>query len=62
MVRHLLLSAGLEAQILGEFLTGGAGELPAAGLVRVVVADEIEDEARGLIAEWEKSEPVAGST
>jgi hypothetical protein len=57
MVLHLLQQGGLQGQVLGDFLPGGAGDLPAAGLVRVVVADEHEAEARNLIADWERSQP-----
>jgi hypothetical protein len=44
--------------VLGEFLQGGTGDLPAARLVRVVVADDKEAEARGIIADWERAEPA----
>ncbi|MFN0314042.1 MAG: DUF2007 domain-containing protein, partial [Burkholderiales bacterium] len=45
----------VEAEIHGEFLPGAVGELPAAGLVRVVVADEDYARAREVIGRWEAS-------
>jgi hypothetical protein len=62
MILHLLQSARIDGQVLGEHLQGGAGELPVAGLVRVVVADEQESHARKLIAEWERSQPPPDPT
>jgi hypothetical protein len=61
MILHLLQGAGIEGQVLGEFLQGGTGELPATRLVRVVVADDKEAEARGIIADWERAEPEAAA-
>lgn len=55
MVLHLLQGAGIQAQVLGELLQGALGDLPAGGMVRVVVDDSEEAEARALIAEWESS-------
>jgi hypothetical protein len=57
MILHLLQQAGVEGQVLGDFLPGGAGEIPAQGLVRVVVADGDESEARSIIADWERTQP-----
>ena len=53
LVCDLLLSAGLDALVFGADLAGGIGELPAAGLVRVWVASEQAERARGLIDEWQ---------
>lgn len=57
LVSNLLQDAGIENQVLGEYLQGAAGELPVGRLVRVVVADEAADAARALIAEWDKAAP-----
>lgn len=57
MIVHLLQGARIDGQVMGEHLQGGAGELPVAGLARVVVPDEQESEARKLIADWERSQP-----
>lgn len=53
LVCDLLLSAGLDAQVFGSDLAGGIGELPPAGLVRVWVAPDQAEQARGLIDEWQ---------
>jgi len=61
MIRNLLDQAGLQARVEGEYLQGGVGELPAGGLVRVLVADRDAEAARSVIAEWdarqERTEP-----
>ena len=46
----LLRQAGIEAQVWGEYLQGGIGELPAWGLVRVAVPEDDVEQARALIA------------
>ncbi|MCH9694930.1 MAG: DUF2007 domain-containing protein [Gammaproteobacteria bacterium] len=55
MVMHQLQQAGIEAEIVGEFLQGAIGELPAAGNVRVVVKDTDVATARQIIADWESA-------
>jgi hypothetical protein len=57
MILHLLQQAGIEGQVLGEFLPGAVGEIPAQRLVRVVVSDNAEAEARSIIADWESTQP-----
>lgn len=54
MLAHMLEQAGIKSDIHGEALLGAVGELPAAGLVKIAVADEDYEEARKLILEWEK--------
>ncbi len=56
LVMHQLQQAGIHAEIVGEFLQGGIGELPAAGNVRVVVNPPDVNEARQVIADWEASD------
>lgn len=56
MALHQLQQAGLHAEIAGEFLQGGIGELPAMGNVRVRVNNEDEEAARQVIADWEASD------
>jgi len=53
LVMHQLQQAGIEASIEGEFLQGGIGELPAAGNIRVMVAEKDVVEARQVIADWD---------
>jgi len=57
MLRDLLAQDGIEAHVLGASLEGAIGELPAAGLVRLEVAEEDYAKARALLVEWEKTSP-----
>jgi hypothetical protein len=57
MILNLLEVRGIAGSIEGEYLQGGIGELPAMGLVRVLVADENYPEARQIISEWEAAQP-----
>ena len=59
MVAHLLEQHGLDSRIDGEFLASGVGELPAAGLVRVMVEERHHDRAREVIRKWEAESPPA---
>jgi putative signal transducing protein len=56
LVQQLLERAGLASRIDGEFLQGGAGELPPGNLIRVRVEPQHAAEAREIIAEWEKGQ------
>lgn len=58
MLAHLLQQQGIEATVLGEHLQGAIGELPAAGLVRLVVAEEDHARAREIIERWEATAVV----
>jgi hypothetical protein len=51
LVKNALAQAGIEAYVTGEYLTGAAGQLPAFGLVNVMVADEDEAAAAPIAAE-----------
>lgn len=55
MVADQLAQQGIEAEILGGHLPGGAGELPAFGQVRVMVAEEDVEQALRIVAEWERA-------
>lgn len=55
MLAHMLHQNGITAHIHGEALQGGVGELPAAGLLQLLVVDEDYDRARALIAAWERT-------
>lgn len=55
MVADQLEQHHIHAEIFGGYLQGGAGELPASGLVRVMVADEDSDRAGRIVAEWERT-------
>lgn len=58
MILNLLESQGVSAKIEGEYLQGGAGELPVAGLVRVVVAEKDYEAAREIVSSWEAEQPA----
>jgi hypothetical protein len=53
LLRGLLAQRGVHAAVAGEFLQGGAGELPAGGVVSVVVAADDVDLARSVVREFE---------
>lgn len=55
MLAHMLDQNDIVAHIHGEALQGGVGELPAGGLLQLLVADEDYDRARALIAAWERA-------
>jgi Putative prokaryotic signal transducing protein len=59
MLQHLLEQRGIQAHIHGEALLGGVSELPAGGLLQLLVADEHYDEARQFILKWEKANAPA---
>lgn len=56
MVLHQLQQAGIHAEIIGEHLQGGIGELPTIGNIRVVVSPEDAENARQVIADWDALE------
>jgi hypothetical protein len=49
LVRHALESAGIPVHIRGEALVGGIGELPAGGLVAVLVPAVAWPRARAVV-------------
>ena len=57
MVLHLLRQHGLAGRVEGEYLTGAMGDLPVAGLVRVVVEEPDYDAARAVVAAFEAEQP-----
>jgi len=64
MLVDLLKQEGLTAHIHGESLQGAVGEIPASGLVRLVVAEEDHAAARAVIDRWEATqvEPTPRAT
>ena len=62
MLRDLLRQEGLSAEIHGEHLQGAIGELPAAGLVRLVVEEADYAAARAVIDRWELVQPAEIAT
>lgn len=55
MLAHQLEIAGIKAFVHGEQLQGAAGDLPAGGVIQLLVADEDYDEARRLLDKWDAS-------
>jgi hypothetical protein len=55
MLQDLLKQRGIPARLDGAGLHSAVGELPAIGLVRLLVAEEDYPAAREVIEEWEKS-------
>lgn len=58
LILGLLHQVGIKAHIAGEYLQGGAGELPAFGVMRVMVQDQDAAVARQLIEEWNSAAPL----
>lgn len=51
LVKGVLAQSGIAAFVAGEYLTGGAGQLPAFGLVSVMVAEDDEAAAAPIVAD-----------
>jgi len=62
MIVHLFERSGIKAEIIGEHLQSGVGELPAHGNIRVVVDPSDAPKAKKLISEWEAEQRAAPST
>lgn len=56
MVFNLLQSEGIEGRIDGEYLQGGAGELQAMNMVRVMVNESDYTKAQSIIDDWESKQ------
>ena len=56
----MLASEGVEAHLAGRHLLGAVGELPALGLLGLLVEDEEADRARRLIAAYNAAAPLPG--
>ena len=55
LVQDLLVGSGITAHIFGPNVAGAIPEVPATGLIRVVVEDDEADLARALIQHLESS-------
>ena len=55
MLQDLLKQRGIDSRLDGAHLQGGVGELPASGLVRLVVAEEDFRAARAVIDDYMRS-------
>lgn len=56
MLQDILRQRGIESRLDGAGLQGAVGELPAIGLVRLLVAEEDYSAARAVMDEWEKTQ------
>nr|WP_286947997.1 DUF2007 domain-containing protein [Pseudomonas sp. UBA6718] len=56
----MLASEGVEAYLAGRHLLGAVGELPALGLLGLLVEDEEAERARRLIAAYNAAAPLPG--
>ncbi len=50
LVKHALEAAGIHCFVSGEYASGGMGELPAMGLVNVLIDDSDQAQAADVIA------------
>ena len=57
LIKGLLESEGIPAQVFGADLQGGIGGLPVMGLVTVKVSENLAARARAVIALYERAEP-----
>lgn len=55
MLEDILRQRGIEARLEGAGLQSAVGELPAIGLVRLLVEDQDFAAARAVIDDWEKT-------
>lgn len=60
LIVDLLRQAGLDAQMHGDGLIAGAGELPALGLVQVRVPVAQAAAARALVEAWDQGKFALG--
>ncbi|WP_066256412.1 putative signal transducing protein [Hydrogenophaga flava] len=56
MLADVLRQEGVAAQVMGSYLPGAMGELPAAGLVRLDVDEADFERARAAIERWEANQ------
>lgn len=54
LLKDILQQEGVDAHISGEYLQGGMGELPAMGLIHILVDDDDSDQAEKIISAWER--------
>lgn len=58
----MLASEGVTAHLTGTHLLGAIGELPVAGLLGLLVADDQAQRASSLIAAYNAAQPLPGET
>lgn len=60
MLLGMLASEGVDAHLIGGHLLGAVGELPALGLLGLLVDNEDAEHARRLIAAYNAAAPLPG--
>ena len=58
LVQDLLVSAGITAHVFGPNVAGAIPEVPATGLIRVVVEDGEADLARVMVQQLQSSDDL----
>lgn len=58
MLLGMLATEGVAAHLVGSDLLGALGELPAAGLLGLLVEDHLAQSARQLIAAYNAAQPM----
>lgn len=58
MLISMLRSEGIEVYLQGEDLIGGMGELPALGLLGLMVSDQQAQQAHQLIVSYQQATPL----
>lgn len=58
MLISMLRSEGVDVYLQGADLVGGMGELPALGLLSLMVEDEHAQQARELISGYQQATPI----
>ena len=59
IIKGVLESEGINAQVVGEYLQGAVGELPANGLIRVMVAESDYENANAIVEDWREAKFLA---
>jgi len=54
LLKNILEQEGITVFINGEYLQGGIGELPAIGLISILVEEQDTRNAKKIIQEWEQ--------
>ncbi|WP_027911062.1 putative signal transducing protein [Pseudomonas sp. URMO17WK12:I4] len=60
LLKAMLASEGIRAHLVGAHLAGAVGELPACGLLGMLVEDADAERARWLIGEYNGAQPLPG--
>lgn len=60
LLKRVLASEGIECHLVGGHLVGAVGELPACGLLGMLVGDDDAERARQLIAAYNGAQPLPG--